>query len=890
VEVKGAHILKRIHLSVVCLALTLLTVGCASTTKKATSTTPPPGNSSELQVTSPATSPTIDAGQAVTITANQAVVWSLQNATGFGKAYGALSNTTTPTTTVTYTAPVSLVGPGGEAISSGQISVVATSATDATQSAGIIVFINALPTLNTSLTSNTDCSYDPTLTNNDGTAGAAYVPQGQNTNFLKVSGGTPPYTWSVVPNSGSLPIGLSLGVGTAPAGSSQCTSGCAFLYGTPASVGCSKLQLQVTDAAGSIAVSNSVFVVITPPPLKIQAPDYSDWVQGVPYAPTAFSISGGTAPYTWSQAQFAPLPTGLNLTQVTNNSASAYISGTPTAIAGPPSLMVTDSQTPYPALGTITLNQNLDFTQPPCTPSIGGSTFNSTMLGTYAFLLRGFDGNGPVVMAGSFTADGAGNVNGGVEDITRSTSAGSQADVSVTGSYSVFDQQEVFGQVGCVTLTGGSGANAFTSTFTISLGGCTTSLDPIRGECLANSQGTSGVFTTGRMMEFDNTGTRVTGILRMQDTTAFSNGLSGAYAFGLSGWDSAGKRYAAAGSVSSSSGTLSSAADINDGGVLQSALTGGTGSSTVDSTNGSTTGRGTATLSVGSASLDLAFYTVNAHEVMLASTGTLSPANPIVSGEAITATGPFSALSLQNSHMFHTAGLASGPDMSIGILNFDGVSSVSGTQYEDQAGTLGTTSLSGSYTVDSTTGRVAFVASQTNPQSLGDHPLVIYAIPVPSSLTRQNCVTLASCVTGFLVSTDESAQAGLLEFQTPTLGPPPPFSNLYVAGYYFCGTDETLNSATPLIDGAADANPTGAAYAGVQSVNYSTNSFYCQVEPTCALLHPNDPLSIGGTYSVSNNGTGTIGGETVAVTNGNVIFYIDESPINTTPSVIVEEQ
>jgi len=874
--------LKRIHLLGVCLVLTLLTIGCASTTKK-TATTTPPGNQSGLQVTSPSTSPTIDAGQAVTITANEAALWSLQNATGFGQSFGALSNTTTPTTSVTYTSPISVPG-------NTQISVVATSQTDSTQSASIIVFINPLPTLNTSLTTNTDCSYDPTLTNNDGTVGAAYVPQGQNTNFLKVASGTPPYTWSIA--SGSLPIGLSLGVGTAPNGSSQCTSGCVFLYGTPSSVGCSTLQLQVTDAAGAIAMSNSNFVVITPPPLKIQAPDYPDWVQGVPYAPTAFSVSGGTPPYTWSQEQFAPLPTGLNLNPVKNNSASAYISGTPTAITGPPTLMVTDAQTPYPAAGTVTLNQNLDLPQPPCTPSLGGDTFNSTMLGTYAFLLRGFDTNGPVVVAGSFTADGAGNVKAGVEDITRSTSAGSQSDVAVSGSYSVFDQQQVFGQVGCVTLAGGSGANAFTSTFVISLGGCSTSLDPIRGECLANSQGVSGVFTTGRMIEFDNTGTRVTGILRMQDTSAFSGGLSGPYAFGLSGWDSADGRYAAAGSVNASSGTLASAAaDINDGGALQSALTGGTGSYAIDSTNGSTTGRGTATLSVGSASFDLAFYVVSAHEVMLASTGTLSPANPILSGEAITAAGPFSVLSLQNSHMFHTAGLApSGPDVSIGILSFDGVSAVSGTQYEDQAGTLGTTSLSGSYTVDSITGRVAFVPSQTNNQSLGDHPLVAYAIPVPSSLTRQNCVNLASCVTGFVVSTDESAQAGLLEFQTPSSGPPPPFSNLYVAEYYFYGTDEGLDSATPFINGAADANPTGAAYGGVQSVNYSMNSFYCQQESTCALLHPNDAISPGGTYSVSSNGTGTIGGETVAVTNGNVIFYIDESPINSFPSVIVEEQ
>jgi hypothetical protein len=43
-------------------------------------------------------------------------------------------------------------------------------------------------------------------------------------------------------------------------------------------------------------------------------------------------------------------------------------------------------------------------------------------------------------------------------------------------------------------------------------------------------------------------------------------------------------------------------------------------------------------------------------------------------------------------------------------------------------------------------------------------------------------------------------------------------------------------------------------------------------------------------YSVSSNGTATVGGGTVAFTNGNVIYYIDESPINSHPSVTVIEQ
>jgi hypothetical protein len=45
-----------------------------------------------------------------------------------------------------------------------------------------------------------------------------------------------------------------------------------------------------------------------------------------------------------------------------------------------------------------------------------------------------------------------------------------------------------------------------------------------------------------------------------------------------------------------------------------------------------------------------------------------------------------------------------------------------------------------------------------------------------------------------------------------------------------------------------------------------------------------------GAYSINSNGTGTFGGGVVSVSNGNVIFFIDESPLNSTPSVTVAEQ
>jgi len=43
-------------------------------------------------------------------------------------------------------------------------------------------------------------------------------------------------------------------------------------------------------------------------------------------------------------------------------------------------------------------------------------------------------------------------------------------------------------------------------------------------------------------------------------------------------------------------------------------------------------------------------------------------------------------------------------------------------------------------------------------------------------------------------------------------------------------------------------------------------------------------------YSVNSDGTASIGGETAAITNGNVIFYLDESPLNLHPAVMVAEQ
>jgi Putative Ig domain len=870
-------VLKR-SLTAFCILLCWFALSCGSTKSPNNSG----GGQSGFKFVTPTSSPAIDVGESVTLTVSEPATWSLQAGNGLTRPVGTLS-TTTAATSVTYSVPSGVALPNNTAA---QDVVVATSAADTTETAALVVVVNppvSLQTLSTHLTSNQDCSYDPVLANNDGSVGSAYVP-GAEVGSLAVAGGTAPYTWSI--SSGALPAGLILQsttgkfCGNAPS--------CAFLSGTPVTSACSQVALQVTDATGATATSPTYFVVVTPAPLKVQVPLYSDLYQAVAYPPTALSVTGGVGPYIWSVTDPVndPLPTGMSLTTMPQNTTSAYLSGTPSLTSFlTPSLLVIDSQAPYPAVGTASLNLNEWLAlSSPCTPDQGFSTNNASLQGSYAFLLRGFDSTGPMVIAGSFTADGAGNVSGGVEDVMRS--GGSQANLAIqpaSSSYAIFEQTGDTGNFstrGCATLTAGG----TTQTFAFSLGGCTTSIGNF-GLCNSDSQGTPGVFTTGRIIEFDGGG-QLSGIIRRQDTSAFSTGLSGLYAFGLSGRDLSGGRFASAGSFSASGGTLASvAADINDAGSLQSSLTGGTGSASSFDANG----RGTATVNVGTATLNLAMYAVSGQDVLLASTGSASAANPLISGEAVATTGPFNAASLQNSQMFHVAGLSpGGPDPSIGLLSFDGTGFFSGTQFEDQAGTLSTTALSGTYLVDSNTGRFALINQNNNVVIV--HPLVGYAIPVPTTLTRQNCAQPANCITGFLLSTDATAQAGLLEFQTPAIGPPPPFTNLYVSGYYFYATDESLDPETPLFEGATNAVPNGAVYSGIQSASYPTTSFYCQLEPACAALFPNQTLSSKGTYSVSSNGTVSIGGETVAVTNGNVIFYIDESPLNSHPAVMVVEQ
>jgi uncharacterized repeat protein (TIGR03803 family) len=135
----------------------------------------------------------------------------------------------------------------------------------------------------------------------NGIVGTAY------STTLTASGGTTPYSWTLV--SGALPAGLSLSVG-------------GTISGTPTSAGPSNFTVQVTDSSNPVQQASKAFDPSIFSKLAITGTINPNATDGVFYSSTD-QASGGVPPYTWSVVAGA-LPPGLTLGAVTGT-----ISGTP---------------------------------------------------------------------------------------------------------------------------------------------------------------------------------------------------------------------------------------------------------------------------------------------------------------------------------------------------------------------------------------------------------------------------------------------------------------------------------------------------------------------------------------------------------------------------------
>jgi len=539
---------------------------------------------------------------------------------------------------------------------------------------------------------------------------------------------------------------------------------------------------------------------------------------GAAYPSTQLKASGGTAPYNWTPVS---LPNGLNL------SSGGAVSGTPSG-AGTftASVQVSDSAVPP---NTATANLSITIAPGSGVYACGNGSGNEQILnGKYAFLLSGFDDAGHAeVLGGSFTADGAGNITGGEEDSNNWASGPLHSVISATGSSYTLGADNR----GCLVLSSGKPV-----TFSFAL---------------SSSNGGKG-----HIIEFDDStgsGTRMAGIVRLQDPTSFSlTQLQPNYAFGMHGWDASKNPFAAAGSFSSNNnGVVSNGfADLNDGGTVTAGLTGISGTISSLST---ASGRGSMTYSPGGTALDFAIYMVNANEFVLVGADPITSA-PIISGQAIATTNSFSSTSLSGPYMFGLTGYsatAAGGDVTIGTISFDTVSIAQGNISEDRAGAFTNNPVSGTYFVDTTSGRVTLT-------NIGNHPPVVY-------LTNPT-----DGISGFVVGTDASASSGVGESQSGG-----PFSANSLSGTYILGTMSPSDSVTPNYVGLLTF--TSGIATGTEDVSKS-GANGLQTGQT-----------ISQTYSINTDGTGTGGPSTAVVTNGSTIFFVDVTP-GRDPEIVVIEQ
>jgi len=671
----------------------------------------------------------------------------------------------------------------------------------------------------------------------NGTVGTAY---GGYT--VTASGGLPPYFWALPGNS---PPGLSITNGVISGTPTQAST---TPYTFQIEVGDSQTPQLTAFAPAttmfSVTINSNISVAITNPFTKIDA--------GAAAVQLTATVSGDVSPtngVNWSLQSGTPLqPCGTpgtagpcgNLTPSNTNVLAATYTPPATQPSGAndtPTITATAVDDP-------SKSASFQFTINAPGAAACPVGHEAALAGTFAYLMKGFDANGAVAIAGSFHADGTGKITGGVEDINRA-GTGPQVNLPIDpggSSYTLGADSR-----GCLMVATAAGQQ----TFRFSLAG------------FAN-----GAPMEGNIIEFDDnsgTGTRGSGIIRAQDASSFSHDkFASSYAFGLSGFGAAGEHVALAGRLTSDGkgNIVGGNFDRNDAGNLSANSSKLSGAYSIPA--GSTTGRGTVNATLNGTPFTFAAYMVNSGEVILAGVDQISATNQIISGEAIASAGPFSNAALAGSHMLRAtalnrSGSNPGARATIGVLTFDGKNAggVTGTLFDDEAGMKRTTNIShgtATYSVDQSTGRISFTGAGT------DWPV--------GYVTRSG-----SGVTAFLVGTDNGAADGALEFQS---GAGANFKTSALAGTYSFGTDENVDYST--------SNETHVAH--FTSSTTTASGMSDQSQPRASGLLGSQPYSQAFMFNAEGIGTA---GTNPAVTNGTRIFFMEETA-TTNPSITVAEK
>ncbi len=524
-------------------------------------------------------------------------------------------------------------------------------------------------------------------------------------------------------------------------------------------------------------------------------------------------------------------------------------------------------------LGTASAGSNFAVSSSSSALCASGPTGSEGVLtGRWVVMMQGWQTNAPwpTATALSFAATGTGaftdvtgvGVTGNI-DSNNGMNAGSSVssgNVLVAGStYKLgLDPTNNTGYLGCMTLASSTGGTV-SLRFALSV--------------------TSGAGVRGRIIRWTDTsgagtGTRSSGVMLPQDATAFTNGntssLQATYGFAMDGMDSGvpAFHYAIAGTfglnLATGTSTTSEYAD-NDGGGANSPSA--FSSPLAISAVNAQTGRGVMTLNLPSTgNTDYAIYIANANEFFIVGTDPYTN-DSIVAGRVIAiATGTtFSSSSLSaGNYVEQLSGATFGDsscnsgdncaNITLGVIGLNGGTVTGGTLENYGAGSAPTvTNPTGTYSTDSS-GMLSF----SDPFA----PLMF--LVTPQSNTEQ--------ISAFLMGEDSGASSGTLQ-----PGANSNVSTATLAGNRIVGNIDPGDFTVQDITGVGQIDTSGSV------TGYQYDSAFTGLTEN----------TLGGTQApvvtISNSlqhGWGTVGGTSIAVTDGTRIWFLDPGTGNTSPASI----